>query len=175
MKILEIFLKDSFIHTTLYTKPSDTHAYLNPNSCHPKHVCNNIPQGVAKRIKRICSEENEYTTHKASHANHFVDRGYNMDFISAEFNKCDNLDRLDLIGDPEISFTIESKETSRRIPLVLDFHPSFSGATRAVNKHKHLLDLDESLKDVVSKDNVLPDVIPKDNDLLDVIPKDDIG
>ena len=52
-----VYIKDSLIHTTLYTKPSDTHAYLNPNSCHPKHVCTNIPQGVCKRIKRICSEE----------------------------------------------------------------------------------------------------------------------
>ena len=149
-----VYIKNSFIDTTLYTKPSDTHAYLNPNSCHPKHVSSNIPQGVAKRIKRICSEESEYFKHKLSHTNHFVSRGYNRDFITTEFDKCDNLNRLDLIGDPEISFNIESKESGRRIPLVLDFHPSYAGATKAVNKHKHLLDLDDTLKEVVSKDKI---------------------
>ena len=48
-----VYIKNSFIHTTLYTKPSDTHAYLNPNSCHPKHVCKNIPQGVKKELKEF--------------------------------------------------------------------------------------------------------------------------
>ena len=58
----KVYIKDSQIHTTLYTKPSDIYAYLSPNSCHPKHACTNIPQGsgVAKRIRRVCSEESEY-------------------------------------------------------------------------------------------------------------------
>ena len=56
------------------------------------------------------------------------------------------MDRLDLIGDPEISFNIDGNDKVRRFPLVLDFHPSFAGASKAVNKYKYLLDLDENLK-----------------------------
>ena len=92
--------------------------------------------------------------HKNSHTDHFVNRGYNRQFISTEFEKCNDLDRISLIGDPEISFNVENKESGRRVPLVLDFHPSYAGATKAVNKYKHLLDLDDSLKEVVSKDKI---------------------
>ena len=31
------------IHTDLYTKPTDTHQYLSPESCHPKHCTTSIP------------------------------------------------------------------------------------------------------------------------------------
>ena len=148
------YIKNSCIHTTLYSKPSDTHVYLNPNSCHPKHVCTNIPTGVGKRLRKICSEVEEYKHHKEIHTTHFAQRGYNRDFVMEQFNKCDNLDRLDLIGDPEISFTIDGEDKGRRFPLVLDFHPSFAGASKAINKYKYLLDLDENLKKVLPKENL---------------------
>ena len=39
----------------LYTKPTDTHQYLLPSSCHPKHCRRNVPYSLALRIRRICS------------------------------------------------------------------------------------------------------------------------
>ena len=151
----KVYVKDSQLQATVYTKPSDTHAYLNPNSCHPKHVCMNIPNGVSQRIRRICSEESEYLKHKELHIQHFVDRGYNPVFVRSKFDYYDNSDRLDLIGDPEISFnSFGCTVVGRRFPLVLDFHPSFSGASIAINKHKHLLDLDPNLTKVIRKEKL---------------------
>jgi hypothetical protein len=46
--------------TDIYNKPTDTHQYLSPQSCHPQHCTNSIPYSQALRIKRICS--NEQTT-----------------------------------------------------------------------------------------------------------------
>ena len=43
------------ITTAMYSKPSDTHAYLLPTSNHPTHICKNIPNGVMKRVTRNCS------------------------------------------------------------------------------------------------------------------------
>ena len=149
-----VYIKDGQIQTTLFTKPSDTHAYLGPSSCHPKHVCMNIPKGVAQRVRRICSEESEYLKHKDIMIQHFVDRGFNRDFIKCEFDKCDTLDREDLIGDPEVVFALPETQGARRFPLVLDFHPSLAGASKALNKYKHLLTLDENLKEVIQPDSL---------------------
>ena len=115
----------------------------------------NIPNGVAQRIRRICSEESEYLKHKELHIEHFVNRGYNYEYVVSKFSKYDNVDRLELIGDPEISFNDpEDSVSSRRFPLVLDFHPSFSSASKAINKHKNLLNLDDSLKNVIQADKI---------------------
>ena len=38
-----VILEGNNIHTDLYTKPTDTHQYLSPDSCHPKHCTTSIP------------------------------------------------------------------------------------------------------------------------------------
>ena len=46
--------KKVVITTDLYSKKTNTHQYLSPNSCHPKNQTKNIPIGVADRIWRNC-------------------------------------------------------------------------------------------------------------------------
>ena len=48
-----LYLIDGFIKTDVYSKPIDSHLYLPPFSCHPKHVFNAIPFGVATRLREI--------------------------------------------------------------------------------------------------------------------------
>ena len=49
-------VKNSRIVTRPYTKATDTKQYLDPSSCHPRHIVNAIPYSQALRIQRICSE-----------------------------------------------------------------------------------------------------------------------
>ena len=53
-------LDEDRICTDLYTKPTDTHQYLLPTSCHSKHCCKNIPYSLALRLGRICSDSNTF-------------------------------------------------------------------------------------------------------------------
>ena len=40
-----VFLKHGKLRTTLFTKHTDSHFYLNTSSCHPSRVLKNIPKG----------------------------------------------------------------------------------------------------------------------------------
>ena len=44
----------------LYTKPTDSHQYLLPTSCHPPHCSKNIQYSLAQRIRRICSDDETF-------------------------------------------------------------------------------------------------------------------
>ena len=46
---------DGTIETRLYSKPTDSHSYLHPKSCHPSHTTRSIPYSQALRLRRICS------------------------------------------------------------------------------------------------------------------------
>ena len=46
--------------TSLFTKPTDTHQFLRATSCHWPIYTRSIPHGQAVRIKRICSDEEDY-------------------------------------------------------------------------------------------------------------------
>ena len=38
-----VHLVDNSLETKIYTKPTDTHQYLFPSSCHPHHIIKDIP------------------------------------------------------------------------------------------------------------------------------------
>jgi hypothetical protein len=48
------------ISTDVYSKPTDTHQYLDFRSFHPKHVKQAILYGLALRLSRICSSEGKF-------------------------------------------------------------------------------------------------------------------
>ena len=66
------------LETTLYSKPTDAHMYLNTSSNHPKHVIKNIPKGQFIRIRRICSNLDKYKRNSAKLNEFLVKRGYNQ-------------------------------------------------------------------------------------------------
>ena len=53
-----VFLDTKIVATPLADRKvaiTDTHQYLNPNSCHSKYQTKNVSFGVADRIRRNCS------------------------------------------------------------------------------------------------------------------------
>ena len=55
-----VYLKHGKFRTTLFTKPTDSHFYLNTSSCHRSCVLKNIAKGQFIRLRRICSQKWDY-------------------------------------------------------------------------------------------------------------------
>lgn len=54
-----VYDENGVLKRRIYSKPTDTHAYLPPRSCHPIHTCEAIPDTVARRLKKLNSEETD--------------------------------------------------------------------------------------------------------------------
>jgi hypothetical protein len=52
---LLISIVNNRMETTVYSKPTDAHLYLNAKSSQPKSQILGIAKGVALRLRRICS------------------------------------------------------------------------------------------------------------------------
>ena len=168
----KVYKNNNKLQTTLYSKPSDTHAYLVPTSCHPTHIVRNIPYGVAIRCKRICSEASEFEKHTVQFMNFFESRGYNRDFIQKEFQRANLKSReslldMDIDIDVNIPDTVDNVNnvdaenifvdnfnTSRNFPLVVDYNPKLPNISEILNKYKYILDLDPELKNVINRDKI---------------------
>ena len=59
---LKLTIEDDKIQTTFYSKPTDTHLYLQADSCHHFRSNLGIQTGVALRFCRICSTNEEYSS-----------------------------------------------------------------------------------------------------------------
>ena len=57
-------IEDGKIKTDLFVKPTDKHLYVNSDSRHPSNVKKAIPFGLGVRLKRICSDTQDYFKHR---------------------------------------------------------------------------------------------------------------
>ena len=146
VEYLETFIYDidGVLHTKLFSKESDTHAYLPPTSCHPYHICKNNPSQVARRIRKINSEESEYIISRDKFKEYLKVRGYSTALIEESFNKFDNVDRKNL-------YLKSNKKDSdeKKFPLISEFNPHLPSVTPILNKYKYVLELDDALCKII--------------------------
>jgi hypothetical protein len=69
-------LINAYLKTDLFTKDTDKQQYLHISSNHPKTVKEYIPYGLGLRVKRICSDQNDYQKRKRDLNENMKKRGY---------------------------------------------------------------------------------------------------
>ena len=72
--------------TTVYSKPTDSHLYLQADSCHLEASVKGIQKGVALRLRRICSSLEEYDLKGKEYSAYLVARGHNPFAVQTAFD-----------------------------------------------------------------------------------------
>ena len=54
-------ITDNHLSTTVHYKPTDSHSYLLYSHSHPKHTLNAIPFSQFLRLRRLCSDDNDFS------------------------------------------------------------------------------------------------------------------
>ena len=144
-----LYLVDGFIRTDVYSKPTDSHLYLPPSSCHPKHVFKAIPFGVATRLKRNCSEETFFTKRTAEYKGYLVNQGYPPKLVNDQFSKASAISRNDLLK-------TRLKETKKLFPFVTTFNPTLPNVGSIIKKHWSILQSNPKLKELFPRGSIIP-------------------
>ena len=142
IEYLELFVydKNGVLHTKSWSKPSDTHTYIVPTSCHPTHVLKNIPFSIASLIARNSSENCEYEISKQEYIAYLQARGYNNDLIDDAFSRAEKKYRSESHHEKD-----KDSDNKINIPFVMDFNPGLPNASRIIHKYKHIIDMDDTL------------------------------
>lgn len=139
------------IETSMYSKSSDSHAYLMPTSCHPTHICKNIPKGVMKRVKRNCSNEVACELAFEEYKQYLSTRGYSGDLIDGAIGQARGTSRESLLG---ISVSEAPKSSSRKYPLIMKFNPRLPPMSKFVRENLHVLELTPETKKLFNSDSM---------------------
>ena len=132
-------LRNGLVETDLHIKPTDTHQYLQTDSCHPRHCKTSIPYGQALRLRKICSEQDNLRKRCDELHTHLFNRGYEKNLLQEEIQRALSIPRETCLK------TKEDTEKSSRTPLVVSYHPllpSFASITR----HLHILHITTGLR-----------------------------
>ena len=113
---IKCHIQDGQISTSVFYKPTDAHCYLNYESCHPQSCKNAIPKSQFLRLRRICSDDQDFRAQSDKMKSFFVKRGYPRKVLDRAFTSVSRVNR---------SETMEKRvrNTKDRVPLVLTYHP----------------------------------------------------
>ena len=114
------------LSTTLYTKPTDRRAYLHAQSYHPSSTKRSIAFSQATRLRRICTNKEDFLQNANTLKSDLVKRGYNELTVSKEIERAGALERNQLL-------TYKEKTGTNRIPLIVTFNKSLPDLNRIVN------------------------------------------
>ena len=136
-----IYIKDNALHTTLYSKPTDSHAYLLPQSCHPPHTFRSIPYSQTLRIRRICSEENKSKENVQKLEEYLKQRKYPETITSKSISKAKHPTREELLQ-------YKPPKNQKRTPLVVTYHPNLTSLPHITRNNLHILHESEEMKSI---------------------------
>ena len=145
---VKVKLNNNAISTSLFTKETDTLSYLDYSSCHPVSCKKSIPYSQFLRLRRICSDLDDFVLQSKKLANSFHRANYPDEIIQTGFDKAYALNRDDLLNRP--SNTSRSKNTKDpRLYLITDYHPSFRAVLDIVSNNWDVLDNSSSTRPIL--------------------------
>ena len=128
------------LSTKVFTKPTDRQAYLHKQSAHPNHLKKSIPYGQALRLRRICTEVEEFEAASEKLKTQMTTRGYSNEEVSAQINRAREKEREELLQ-------YRPKKTSTRIPFVVTYYPDLPNLKATVEKHWSILQINQKMKE----------------------------
>ena len=141
---VQVILDNGKIKTDLYTKPTDTHQYLNWISCHPHHTKAAIPYSLALRLCRICSENDFFEKQARELFNILLDRGYKPKHIKQSIAKARQTNRRDALRIDNNTNNID------RVPLVVTYNSALGCLNKIIKDYQPILHASQRCKEVFS-------------------------
>ena len=134
------------LSTTIFYKPTDSHAYLLHSSSHPSSTRNSIPYSQFLRLRRICSREQDFDHEAQRMCNFFTARQYPGEVVQTALERVRSTSRTEALTPKE---TVG--ECDDRMVAVIPYHPHNIPVCKILRENFTFLQQDPELKQVFTK------------------------
>ena len=118
--------------TELYVKPTDRTRYLHKDSDHPKHVKEGIAKGQARRLRRICSDDDDYWRFAKMVEGKLTSRGYGENRVKQQLKEGFGMERKEALKRAEV-------KKDDRINFVTTHSAYLPNVNSILKKHRNYL------------------------------------
>ena len=133
---ISVSIVDDHLSTSVHYKPTDSHSYLLYSSSHPKHTLNAIPFSQFLRLRRLCSDDDDFSNKCSEMRSFFLSRNYPSHVIDQAILKVSTIDR-----NTALTPNTRASDTER-IPFTLTYHPRNNSIKPIVHRNFSLLESD---------------------------------
>ena len=129
---IKVSISGNGLCTSVHYKPIDSNSYLLHSSSHPSHVKNSIPYSQFLRLRRLCSDDFDFSSKSEEMCQFFEKRGYPASVVKAGLHRAQQFDW-------QSALQTSQKDKNDRIPFTPTFHPHNHGVKSIIlNKFKLL-------------------------------------
>ena len=123
---------------------------MHHKSEHPKSLNESIAYSHALRIKRICSEDDEFEHSINELQKKIEERDYNRTQIERQLDRAINKNHNDLSPQP-----LSTKRINKKIQLITTYNRTLPNLHKAVEKHWHLLKVNNEISKVFTEKPII--------------------
>ena len=116
---VKVYTVDSKISTDIFYKKTDSRQYLDYKSCHPRHIKNNIPYNLARRICTIVSDDQRLKIRLSELKSYLKKCNYPESVIMNGIEKAMQIPKEKLRAEKE-----KDNSTIEKIPFISTFNPN---------------------------------------------------
>ena len=115
------------------------------HSSHPSHVKNSIPLSRFLRLRRLCSDDSDFSNKSEEMCHFFKKHGYpDSTWLNMAQHSAQQIDR-------QSALQTSQKEKNKRIPFTLTYHPHNLTAENIILKNFKLLQNDNETARIFSQ------------------------
>ena len=163
---VKLSIMNGRLETTVYSKPTNSHLYLHSSSCHSKSSIKGIPKGVALRLRRLCSTDNEFDAKAVEYEEHLKNRGYNKRMVRKPFADIRKKSREDA------RLPISKENGEKKIIFSTKYNPRGPNVNKIVKEYLPILQQVPILNDLFPKNSVMV-ANKRENNLVDLMLRSD--
>lgn len=112
----------------MYCKPTDSHLYLNAKSSHPHSQIFGIAKELALRLRKICSDDEDFQKKKKECCQYLIDCGHDRKHVLKVLNEISNVTRQERRQS-------KRKAKSNHCVFISKFNPRLPNIYQIVKKH----------------------------------------
>ena len=141
---LKLKLENSKIAVDVFAKPTNSFTYVLPTSCYPRKSINNIPRGIALRLRRICDTDEKFNSRSIEYKNYLIARDYKPSIVNKHFAHVSTLSRQQA----RQKSTKRKSQVSKNVKLVMKYNLRLPDLNSLLKKHLPLIYKDPTLKTI---------------------------
>ena len=106
-----------------------------PTSCYPRKSLNNIPGGIALRLRRICDTDEKFNSRSIEYKNYLTTRYYKPSIVNKHFTHVSTLSRQQAWQ----KSTNWKSQVNKNVKLIMKYNPMLPDRNSLLKKHMPLL------------------------------------
>ena len=146
---LKFDIETKHISADVFSKTTDSFTYVLPSTCFPKSSIENIPRGVALRLRRICDSDEKFNKRSEEYQNYFIARDYKPNKVKKQFSEIKRLSRTEA-RKPKT----QNNSFSMSCNLITQYNPLLPNLKNILRKHLPILYSDREMLNIFSENSI---------------------